>query len=67
MSTRDILQIDVDELVPVDKTRSRKLPVRDAMPKNISSLGEDVARMLGLPFVPEDPLEIEIMIRRWRR
>ena len=67
MTTRDILQTDVAELVPAAENGARKLPKRETMPRNTAPLGPAAADALGMQFLPDDPLEIERLIDRARK
>lgn len=67
MTTRDILQCDVAELVPAAQNGARRLPRRDTMPKNTAPLGAAATEALGIKSLPDDPLEIERLIDRGRR
>jgi hypothetical protein len=66
MTARDILRSDVGELVPAAEDKARKLPIRDRMPKNTTSLGKAAADALGVPSLSDDPLEIERLIKHGR-
>jgi hypothetical protein len=66
MTTRDILQSNIAELVPAAENTAWKLPVRDIMPKNTVSLGTAAADAFGIKLFSDDPEEIERLIDRTR-
>ena len=67
MTTRDILQADIAELVPAAQNGGWKLPKRETMPRNTVPLGPAAADALGMHPLPDDPLEIERLIDRGRK
>jgi hypothetical protein len=67
MTTRDILQTDIAELVPAAGSSARKLPKRETMPRNTVPLGLAAADALGIQSLPDDPSQIERLIDRARK
>jgi|HubBroStandDraft_6_1064221.scaffolds.fasta_scaffold1352472_1 hypothetical protein len=67
MTTRDILQSDIAELVPAAENAARQLPIRDTVPRNTAPLDVAAAEALGIKFLPDDPAQVERFIDRARK
>lgn len=68
MTSRRILQTDLDDLVPRTERRTLVLPTRTSVPPNTASLTELLARLQAsssnvLADLKLDPKEIEMLTR----